>query len=301
MWYGAVSVGTRYVPRSIIISIASSSSQTPCSIELTPATTAFLMPSVDCACAATVRNAFFASSTPAVSSSRVKEGDRGFTPGVSTPPLANSLMASAPARISSRTALRTSSGPSASRAMKPCPCPPDIVTPIPTATTRGPSTSPSSVAFARSMLSRSAAPRSRTVVTPPASVARACSAVRQARRASDGALPRRQLRRFARGADVHVAVDQPGDEVLARAVDRLRPLRRLRLPQCGDVPVDAKDVAPHERARLALEERSPVQEQWPVLSRCQRLAFSLPPLVRGKRAAGSLSSAPPKEVPSWRR
>jgi len=65
--------------------------------------------------------------------------------------------------------------------MKPWPWPPVIVTPSPAASIRGPSMSPESMACARSMLSRSAAPRSRTVVTPACRVRRACSAAFQAR------------------------------------------------------------------------------------------------------------------------
>ena len=48
---GATSVGTRNVPRRFISAMHSSSSQMPCSIDSTPAWTAFLMPCVPCACA----------------------------------------------------------------------------------------------------------------------------------------------------------------------------------------------------------------------------------------------------------
>ncbi len=62
---------------------------------------------------------------------------------------------------------------SASVARNPWPWPPVIVTPRPAANMRGPSMSPLWMALPISMLSRSAAPRSRTVVTPPWSVERA--------------------------------------------------------------------------------------------------------------------------------
>src|SRR5665213_1840321 len=52
MRYTAASVGTRYVSRDLNSSIASSSSRWPCSIEVTPARSAFLIPLVPIACAA---------------------------------------------------------------------------------------------------------------------------------------------------------------------------------------------------------------------------------------------------------
>ena len=87
---------TRYVPRSAISSIASSSISEPCSIERTPARTARLMPSAPCAWAATCVPAPSASSTAARSSSSVNSGMPGFVPLVSTAPVASTLMKSAP-------------------------------------------------------------------------------------------------------------------------------------------------------------------------------------------------------------
>ncbi len=84
----------------------------PCSIERTPARTAFLIPSVDWACDITQSPAARASATIASISSTSKPGCRGLSVGESTPPEVAILITSAPARTSSRTFRRISSGPS---------------------------------------------------------------------------------------------------------------------------------------------------------------------------------------------
>ena len=104
----------------------------PCSMVVMPASIASAMPVEPCACAAVRRPAFVASSTAARISSSVSCGEPGSTPGVITPPVAMSLMTSTPALSCSRTALRTSSGPSASRPTK-LPWPPVMHTGAPRA------------------------------------------------------------------------------------------------------------------------------------------------------------------------
>ena len=74
------------------------------------------MPSAPIACAATPRPHLCASSTAASSSSGVNAVNVAPIPGVSTPPVAMTLITRAPPLISSRTALRTASAPSTSRA-----------------------------------------------------------------------------------------------------------------------------------------------------------------------------------------
>ena len=74
--------------------------------------TAALMPSVASAWAITKRPAAVASSTSTSSSASRKWPWRGSSRGDSTPPLVATLMTSAPARTSSRTLRRVSSGPS---------------------------------------------------------------------------------------------------------------------------------------------------------------------------------------------
>ncbi len=97
-----------------------------------------MIPSAPIACAATPRPHECASSTAAPSSSGVNAVNVAPIPGVSTPPVATTLIARAPARISSRTAVRTASAPSTSRPMPMlCPWPPVIVSARPAATTRG--------------------------------------------------------------------------------------------------------------------------------------------------------------------
>ncbi len=142
---GAASVGTRNTPLRFMDAMISSVRKMPCSMVVMPASTASAMPAEPCACAAVSRPDFLASSTPARISSSVSCGEPGSTPGVITPPVAMSLMTSAPALSCSRTALRTSSGPSASRPMK-LPWPPVMHTARPAATIRGPEKSPSEMA-----------------------------------------------------------------------------------------------------------------------------------------------------------
>ena len=64
-------------------------------------------------------------------SSSVSWAELGSTPGVMTPPVAKILMTSAPALSCSRTALRTSSGPSDSRPINLQPWPPVMQMPRP--------------------------------------------------------------------------------------------------------------------------------------------------------------------------
>ena len=126
-----------------------------------------MMPCEPIACAATPRPHLCASSTAASSSSGVKAVNVASIPGVRTPPVAMTLITRAPALISSRTARRTSSGESTSRASPMlCPCPPVIVSARPAAITRGPGVRPSSIARPTSQTTASIPPRSRTVVTP---------------------------------------------------------------------------------------------------------------------------------------
>ena len=138
-------------------------------MESMPARIAFLMPSLPIAWQAARLPALCASLATCSSSSCCSAVWVGTTPGVSTPPVAIALMKCAPALSSARVAPRTPSGPSASRPMK-WPCPPVIVMTRPAARIRGPGTSPSSTARARSIAMPLAAPHSRTEVTPDSSV-----------------------------------------------------------------------------------------------------------------------------------
>src|SRR5882724_4071439 len=112
---GAASVGTRKTPLPFMVAMISSVRKIPCSMVVMPASIASAIPVEPWAWAAVRRPAFLASSMAARISSSVSWGDPGSTPGVITPPVAMSLITSAPALSCSRTALRTSSGPSASR------------------------------------------------------------------------------------------------------------------------------------------------------------------------------------------
>ena len=160
-------VGTWNVPRSFISRAPSAESIEPCSIESTPARIARTIPSGPIACAPTTRLHECASSTAASSSSCVNAVKSWVIPGVSTPPVATSLIAVAPARISSRTARRSPSGPSTSRANPIwCPCPPVIVSARPAARILGPASRPRSTPRATWITESPRPPRSRTVVTP---------------------------------------------------------------------------------------------------------------------------------------
>ncbi len=110
--WGATRVGTSHVPRSSIISIASSSRKIPCSMLRMPARTADLMPGAPWAWAMTGMPAAFASATSTSSSSSRKWPWRGSSRGDSTPPEVHTLIWSAPARMIARAARRISSGPS---------------------------------------------------------------------------------------------------------------------------------------------------------------------------------------------
>ena len=151
----------------------------PCSIERTPARTALLIPSVDWACDITQSPAARASETIASISSTSKPGCCGLSVGDRTPPDVAILITSAPARTSSRTFRRISSGPStievgtpgyagkisacAPEGSQPSPCPPVWLSIVIEIWTRGPRTIPSSSAR---LTPRSAPPASRTVVMP---------------------------------------------------------------------------------------------------------------------------------------
>ena len=134
-----LNVGTSGTPRSNIRSIPSSSMRSPCSMLVMPALRAFLMPAVPSACAnVPLIPAAFASATMARISSTVNWLASGLSAADSTPPVAMTLIQSAPARIWSRVARRTASTPSAipggrsltsvSRmapdGVQPSPCPP---------------------------------------------------------------------------------------------------------------------------------------------------------------------------------
>ena len=174
MAVGAFRVGTRKVPSRRMWATISSVRKTPCSIEVIPASIASLIPVAAMAWAAVRRPALRASSMAARISSKVIWGEPGSTPGVITPPVAMILITSAPALSCSRTALRASSGPSASRPSQ-CPCPPVMHTGRPAARMRGPSMSPSWMARRTAISTYSRPPRSRTVVTPARAVSRARS------------------------------------------------------------------------------------------------------------------------------
>ena len=136
--------------------IASSSKNEPCSTESTPALMAVLIPSVPCACAATVRPRKCASSINAFISSNVNCCAPTLVPLDRTPPVAQNLMTSAPYLIFCLTFAFIAQGPSAT--------PSEVtsyskgnkllsqwppVTPIegPDTNIRGPSTSPSLIAL----------------------------------------------------------------------------------------------------------------------------------------------------------
>ena len=104
----------------------------------------------------------------------------GTAPLVSTPPVAMNLMQSAPALRCSRTARRTSHGPSDSRPIHQ-PWPPVMQMTRPATTSVGPADFPASIASRRSTVTVPSAPRSRTVVTPDSSALRAFSAQTNAR------------------------------------------------------------------------------------------------------------------------
>ena len=130
-------VGPRNVPRSAINAAVGLVSCTQCSTESTPARTDPVTPSAPIAWAATPLPHECASSTAAPISSGVNAVNVAPIPGVSTPPVATTLIALAPALISSRTARRTASAPSTSRANATLwPCPPVTVSARPAATSR---------------------------------------------------------------------------------------------------------------------------------------------------------------------
>src|SRR5881409_3438678 len=120
----ASSVGTSQVPCCFISVTASASRIDPCSIDVTPARTAALIPAVPCACAATRRSSCVAVSTIARISSSLYCCTPAESVRDSTPPVAQILMTSAPYLTAYRTALRTSSTPSATPTSAPPSCPP---------------------------------------------------------------------------------------------------------------------------------------------------------------------------------
>src|SRR6266850_5748626 len=139
---GAISVGTSATPSRAMRSHSASVRNTPCSMVVMPPSRQLAMPSLPMAWAAVRRPALRASSMAARTSSAVSWAEFGSTPGVITPPVAKILMTSAPALSCSRTALRTSSGPSASRPIMFQPWPPVMQMPLPAHSTRGPAMRP---------------------------------------------------------------------------------------------------------------------------------------------------------------
>ena len=170
---GAISVATSAVPCVAMRAASASVRNTPCSMVSMPASRHHAMPSSAIAWAAARRRARCASSTPARNSSSVSCAARGSTPGVMTPPVATSLMTSAPARSCSRTARRRSSGPSACRPSIRQPWPPVMQTARPAQSSRGPAITPARTASRTAISAYSRPPRSRTVVTPASTVRRA--------------------------------------------------------------------------------------------------------------------------------
>ena len=146
----------------------------PCSIESMPARSAFLIPSAPMACAATRRPWRCASEMAASSSSGSSCALPGTAPLVRTPPVAITLTQSAPAKSSSRTALRASHGPSVCRPRN-HPWPPVMQSTRPAARIRGPGTAPRAIASRRSAAIPKGLPTSRTDVTPARSVLAAFS------------------------------------------------------------------------------------------------------------------------------
>src|SRR5437870_6886086 len=100
---------------------ASSSRIEPCSIDVTPARTAALIPAVPCAWAATRRCSSVAASTTARISSSLYCCKPAESVSDSTPPVAQILITSAPYFTTYRTALRTSSTPLATPSSMPIP------------------------------------------------------------------------------------------------------------------------------------------------------------------------------------
>src|SRR5438445_739926 len=178
------SVGTIATSRSLMSRTVFSSRSVACSIESIPASAATRIPPEPCACVVMRSPALCASATAAAVSSGVYCETSGGAPSPRMPPVEKSLITFAPAATGSRTALRTSSGPSAIRPTSK-PWPPVVVTPRPDATTRGPSTNPLSIARPRSMTIVPFALRSRTVVTPARKAARALRKAFRVARASD--------------------------------------------------------------------------------------------------------------------
>ena len=219
------------------------SSCTQCSTESTPARTAPVMPGPPIAWAPTPTRHLWASSTAAPISSGVMAVKVASMPGVSTPPVAITLIARAPPLICSRTALRASSAPSTSRAMPMlCPCPPVIVSARPAAITRGPSMTPSSTAAARSHVPTP--PRSRTVVTPAARCLRRfrtpCRTAVSRRSASVGLEIGTTVE-----VQMDVAIDKTGRERFARRVDHACGPRGAGSAGMGADPRDAVSLDEH--------------------------------------------------------
>jgi hypothetical protein len=180
-------------------------------------------------------------------------------PGVRTPPVAISLMALAPPRISSRTAARTASAPSTSRESAMLwPWPPVTVRARPAARIRGPGTRPA--ATARYVDARAAHPaeiadRGHTGVQVP---------LRVVDRLDRGEASTRQLLRLllevgtAVELEVHVDVDQAWHQRPPGAVDLASATGSLRGSCVRPDPLDP--LRPEEDA-LALPDRPPVEQR----------------------------------------
>jgi hypothetical protein len=124
------------------------------------------------------------------------------------PPVAITLMTSAPCSMLRRTTSRIASAPSASPPRNQQ-CPPGAVTGVPAARMQGPGSRPPAMSSRRRTASPSRSPRSRTVATPEPSSRRARSA----------------LPRLSSGVEheVYVGVDQSRQERAAGIVEPTRP------------------------------------------------------------------------------
>ena len=177
-------VGHTTMPRSAISAATGSENSrslvsvthVQCSMVLTPAATARLMPSRPWACAATAMSTRRASATITASCSVLNCAYHGAEPLVMNPPVAMTLIRSAPCLWWVRTIRRRSSSLSASPPMNQQ-CPPVTVTGGPAATSRGPRARPDAIASRTTTLKNERAPRSRAVVTPTPSRSRALASI----------------------------------------------------------------------------------------------------------------------------
>ncbi len=180
-------VGHTYMPAAAISSTTAGSKSEPylrsgpaneqCSMVSTCAATAWVIPSLPCACAATRLPSRWAPSPPPSSSAGLNCADQGGAPSVMNPPVDMTLTKSAPILWCSRTIRRRSSAVSHSPPMNQQ-CPPVGVSGRAAVSSRGPSAIPLTVAAATAMSRKDRAPRSRAVVTPAESSSRALRSIR---------------------------------------------------------------------------------------------------------------------------